>query len=183
MTVNMILGILLAGILSNNIALLNFLGTGAVLENRRSIPKSLMLGLGTTLVMVVASAIAWPLNHYVLASVPFVQTMAFVVIVLITVEGISLVAKNALQSFDKADSAKFAINGAILGLCVRNASLGFLEALVTAMAVGVGFMLTATLYAILHSKLDEDSVPKAFQGLPIDLLLAGMMALAMLALA
>ena len=53
MDIKVILGILLAGVLSNNTALLHFLGTGAVIENERSTRKSLALGLGTTLVMVV----------------------------------------------------------------------------------------------------------------------------------
>lgn len=183
MTINMILGILLAGILSNNYAVVNFLGTGAVLENRRSVPQSLMLGLGATLVTVLAAAITWPLNHYVLASVPFLQTMVFAVVVLGLVELISLVAKNALKGFTRLDPAKLDIVVMILGLCILDGSLGFAEALVNAAAVGLGFMVSATLYSVLHAKLDEDSVPKAFQGLPIDLLLAGMMALAMLALA
>ncbi|MBQ8258283.1 MAG: hypothetical protein IJY97_01865, partial [Clostridia bacterium] len=52
MTINVILGILLAGIVSNNYALLHFLGTGAVIENERSTKRSMVLGLGTTLVMV-----------------------------------------------------------------------------------------------------------------------------------
>ena len=54
MTFEIIIGILLAGILSNNYALLHFLGTGAVIENERSSRKSLIIGGCTTLVMVVA---------------------------------------------------------------------------------------------------------------------------------
>lgn len=183
MNIQMILGILLAGILSNNYALLHFLGTGAVIENRRPVVKSLLLGFGTTLVMVLATLITWPLDHYVLASVPFLQTMVFVVIVLVVVECIHLVEKNTLERFCEVDFTKFAINGAVLGLCVHNTALGFGEAVLTAAAVGIGFMLTMTLYGVLHDKLDEDSVPHAFRGLPIDLLLAGMIALALLALA
>lgn len=183
MSMNVIFGILLAGILSNNYALLNFLGTGAVVDNRRSPSKSLLLGLGTTVVMVLAQLITWPLNRYALAEVPFMQTMAFVVVILVVVEVIHLVARNTLRGFCKVDFTKFAINGAVLGLCIQNTELGFLEAVITAVATGIGFMLTITLFGILHDKVDEDSVPKAFRGLPVDLLLAGMMALALLALA
>ena len=60
MTIQVIFGILLAGILSNNYALLHFLGTGAVLENERSTKRSLVLGLGTTLVMLLTTLITWP---------------------------------------------------------------------------------------------------------------------------
>lgn len=57
MTFEIILGIILAGILSNNYALLHFLGTGAVLENERSNRRSVVLGLGTTVVMLLSTLI------------------------------------------------------------------------------------------------------------------------------
>ena len=63
MEFKIILGIILAGIFTNNYALLHFLGTGAVLENERPTKRSLTLGLGTTLVMVLTTLITWPLNR------------------------------------------------------------------------------------------------------------------------
>ncbi len=183
MELNVILGIVLAGILSNNYALLHFLGTGAVLENERSTKRSLMLGLGTTVVMILTTAITWPLNSYVLNKVPYLQTMAFVVVVLVVVEVIHLIAKNLLDSYCRADFVKFAINGAVLGLCIHNTEHGFVEALITAAAVGIGFMLTMTLYAKLKDvPVDEEAIPASFRGLPIALLTAGMIVLALLAL-
>ena len=64
MTFEIILGILIAGIITNNFALIEMLGTGAVIENERSNRKSLIIGAVTTLVMVIAAAITWPINHY-----------------------------------------------------------------------------------------------------------------------
>lgn len=183
MDFKIILGILLAGILSNNYALLHFLGTGAVLENERSSRRSLMLGLGTTLVMVITTLITWPLNEYLLKSVPYMQTMAFVIVVLVVVELFHLVGKKLLDNYCRADFVKFAINGAVLGLCIHNTEHGFLEAIVTAAAVGIGFMLTMTVFAKLKDvPVDEDVIPAPFRGLPIALLTAGMIVLALLAL-
>jgi len=183
MTFEIILGIILAGILSNNYALLHFLGTGAVLENERSSRRSLTLGLGTTLVMVISTLITWPLNHYVLAEVPYLQTMVFVLVVLVVVEVIHLIAAKILDNFCKSDFVKFAINGAVLGLCIHNTELDFVEALITAVAVGIGFMLTMTVYAKLKDgPVDEDAIPAPFRGLPIALLTAGMIVLALMAL-
>ncbi len=182
-SIQVILGIILAGVLSNNYALLHFLGTGAVIENERPTRKSLMLGLGTTIVMLLTTAITWPLNQYVLVKVPYLQTMAFVVVVLIVVEIIHLVAKNLLDNYCRADFVKFAINGAVLGLCIHNTEVGYVEALITAAAVGIGFMLTMTLFAKLKDvPVDEEAIPASFRGLPIALLTAGMIVLALLAL-
>ena len=182
MDLKIIFGILLAGILSNNYALLHFLGTGAVLENERSSRRSLTLGLGTTLVMLISTLITWPLNTYVLKSVPYLQTMVFVIIVLAVVEVIHIIAKNILDNYCRSDFVKFAINGAVLGLCIHNTELTFVEAIVTAVAVGTGFMLSMTVFSKLMDTVDEDAIPAPFRGIPITLLTAGMIALALLAL-
>jgi electron transport complex protein RnfA len=179
-----ILAVVLAGILSQNIALLEFLGTGAVLENERSSRKSLTLGLGTTLVMLISTLITWPLDKHLLAEVPYLQTMVFVLVVLMVVEIIHVIAKNILDNYCKSDFVKFAINGAVLGLCIHNTHQEtLLNAVVNAAAIGIGFMLTMTVYAkIKNTLIDEEAVPPTFRGLPIDLLTAGMMVLALLAL-
>ena len=178
-----ILAIFLAFILSENFALIECLGTGAVLENERSSKKSLVLGAGTTLVMLIATLITWPLNTYVLESAPYLQTMAFVLVVLVVVEVIHIIAKKVLDNYCRSDFVKFAINGAVLGICIHNTHLTFVEAIVTALAVGVGFTLTMTVYAKLKDvPVDEDAIPASFRGLPIALLTAGMIVLALVAL-
>ena len=183
MTFQAILAILLAGLLSENIALLEFLGTGAVLENERSTKKSLTLGLGTTVVMLISTLITWPLNHFLLEEVPYLQTMVFVLVVLAVVEVMHLAAHNLLDNYCRADFVKFAINGAVLGLCIHSAHKTFVEAIVYAVAIGIGFMLTMTLYAKLKDDyVDEEAIPASFRGIPIALLTAGMIALAMLAI-
>ena len=159
LTFEIIMGILLAGLLSNNYALLHFLGTGAVIENERSTLRSFLLGIGTTVVMVVSTLITWPLNEYLLAKVPYLRIIAFVIVVMVVVELIHLIEKNSLEKFCQVDFVKFAINGAILGLCIENTHLGFVEALVTAAAVGLGFTVTIVVFGALHEKVDERAFP------------------------
>ena len=183
MTFEAILGIILAGVLTENYAFLHFLGTGAVLENERSTRRSLTLGLGTTLVMVISTLITWVINHYLLEKVPYIQTMVFVLVVIVVVDIIHIIAKNILDNYCRSDFVKFAINGAVLGLCIHNTEHDLVTALVTAAGVGIGFMLTMTLYAkIKDVPVDEEAIPAPFRGLPIALLTAGMIVLALLAL-
>lgn len=186
MDLKIILGIILAGILSNNYALMHFLGTGSVLENERHTKRSLVLGLGTTVVMVLTTAITWPLNKFVLKKfdIEYMQIMAFVLVVIVVVELLHLVAKNILDKFCHADFVKFAINGAVLGLCIHGTEeKSYVVALITSAAVGIGFMLTMTLFAKLKDvPVDEDAIPASFRGLPIALLTAGMIVLAIMAL-
>lgn len=180
MTFKIILGILLAGIFSNNYALVHFLGTGAVIENERSNKKSLLLGAGVTAVMVLSTLICWPIDQYLLKDYTYFRTMAFVIIILLVVEVLHLILKNNLEVFCEVDFIKFAINGAVLGLCIHNTEFGLLEAVITAAAVGIGFTIVMTVFGALRQRIDEEAVPASFRGLPISLLCAGMIALALL---
>ena len=182
MTFEIILGIILTSILSGNYAFVHFLGTGAALENHRTRNRSLTLGLGTTVVMVISTLITWPINKFLLAKATYLQTFVFVLVILGVVELLHLAAKNILDNYCRSDFIKFAINGAVLGLCIHNTELGFGEAVLTAAAVGIGFMLTFTLFSKLRRQIDEDAVPESFRGLPLSLLTAGMIVLALLAL-
>lgn len=180
MTFEIILGMILAGILSNNYPLIECLGTGAVLENERSNKRSVVLGLLTTVIMLVSTLITWPINTFLLANVPYLQTLVFVCVVLVVVEVFHLIDHNAVNKFCRVDFTKFAINGAVLGLCIHNTHLEFLPALITTVGVGLGFTLVLTLFSALEYRIDYDAVPYSFRGLPIHLLTAGMIVLALL---
>ena len=180
MTAEMIFGILLAGLLSENYAILHFLGTGSVIENERSVKHSLVIGLGTIIVMVVSTVITWPLQAYVLESVPYLRTLVFVIVVLLVAEVIHLLAGTGLEGLCRVDFTKFAINGAVLGLCIHNTEIPYGEAILTAAAVGIGFTLTMAAFPTIRGKVKEASVPRPFRGLPITLLCAGLIALTLL---
>lgn len=180
MTLEIILGMILAGILSNNYPLIECLGTGAVLENERSNRRSLVLGLGTTVVMLISTLITWPINKFLLSNASYLQTLVFVCVVLVVVEVFHLIEHNVIEKFCRVDFIKFAINGAVLGLCIHNTHLEFLPALITTIGVGLGFTLVLTVFSALEFRIDYDAVPYSFRGLPIHLLIAGMIVLALL---
>lgn len=180
MTLEIILGMILAGILSNNYPLIECLGTGAVLENERSNRRSLVLGLGTTVVMLISTLITWPINKFLLSNASYLQTLVFVCVVLVVVEVFHLIEHNVIEKFCRVDFIKFAINGAVLGLCIHNTHLEFLPALITTVGVGLGFTLVLTVFSALEFRIDYDAVPYSFRGLPIHLLIAGMIVLALL---
>ena len=113
MTIKVILGIILAYTLSENYALIEGLGTGAVIENERSKRRSLIIGVGTIFVMLLTTLITWPLNKYVLHDVPYLQTMAFVVVVMLVVYAIHFFAKKRVEGYCHVDFMKFGVNGAV----------------------------------------------------------------------
>ena len=177
-----ILAIILAGILSDNAAFMKLLGTGSAIEKAYRPKKSLLLGLGTTLVMVLCTLITWPLHKYLLTKVAYLQTMLFVAVMLVVVQVLYMLCKKCCKG-SYADFAQLAVSGAVLGLCIDTTALAFTEAILTAAAAGIGYMLTVTLYGKLRSDVvDEETVPAAFRGMPISLLTAAMIVLALMAL-
>ncbi len=184
MPFEVILGIILAGCLSSNYAMVHFLGTGAVIENERSVKRSLIIGAGTIITMVVATLITWPINKYLLTNAPYLKTMVFTVVIMAVVCVIHLFAKKNLEGYCKVDFLKFAINGAVLGVCLHNVELAsYFEAILTAFATGLGVTFAMILFSTLHDRIDESSVPASFRGLPISLLTAGLIALTFCCLA
>lgn len=180
MTLEVILAMIIASMLSNNYPLIECLGTGAVLENERSNKRSVVLGLLTTVIMLVSTLITWPLNKFLLVNVPYLQTLVFVCVVLVVVEVFHLIDHNAVNKFCRVDFTKFAINGAVLGLCIHNTHLEFLPAIITTIGVGLGFTLVLTVFSALEFRIDYEAVPYSFRGLPIHLLIAGMIVLALI---
>lgn len=75
MNANVIFGMLLAGILSSNYAVLHFPGTGVVPANAR--PARQPLALGTTAVMVLAGLVCWPVNACLLGGADDFRILAF----------------------------------------------------------------------------------------------------------
>ena len=180
MTLEVIIAMIIASMLSNNYPLIECLGTGAVLENERSNKRSVVLGLLTTVIMLVSTLITWPLNKFLLVNVPYLQTLVFVCVVLVVVEVFHLIDHNAVNKFCRVDFTKFAINGAVLGLCIHNTHLEFLPAIITTIGVGLGFTLVLTVFSALEFRIDYEAVPYSFRGLPIHLLIAGMIVLALI---
>ena len=171
--------IFLGGVLANNYALEKFLGLTPLLGFSKKEDKLLPLGLCVTLVTVLSALITWPLNSFVLAPLNLgaLQLLCFVAVILILVWALGAVFKQPLGGFFPL----IALNTAVLGLTVNTAALGFVETLLSALGVGLGFLVALYLMAGVQSRIQEQYVPKAFRGLPIALLAAAIVSMALLA--
>lgn len=170
--------IMLGGVLVNNYALEKFLGVGPVLGGRKY--GSAAMGFSVAAVMLLATAVTWPLYRLlVLLGAEYLETLIFVLVVLLVVYVLGAIfAKSG-----KPVGAYFplvALNSAVLGLAVNNITEGYtyVEALFAALGAGLGFVLAMVLFAGVKSKINERYVPKAFRGLPVMLLAASIISLA-----
>ena len=143
------------------------------------------MGLAVTVVMILTAAVTWPVETFLLAKLglDYLQTLVFIALILILVYLVDLVVKKLMHKSLGIYFPLIALNSAVLGLAVNNIGAGynFVESLVAALGVGLGFMLAMFLFAGVQSRINEKDVPKAFRGLPVSLLAACIISLALFA--
>lgn len=185
MTVKSLLAILIGGVLVNNYAFKSFLGVTPLLGNSKCPRKCLVMGLCVTVVMLLTAAVTWPLQKFVLdkLNAGYLQTLVFTAVILLVVWLVELLAKRVCKLSLGVYFPLIALNSAVLGLAVNNvtAGYGFVEALVSALGVGLGFLVGLLVFNGVQSRINEKAVPKAFRGLPVSLLAAAIISLALFA--
>ena len=165
--------LVLGCVLVNNYALSAYLGLTPMLGFARKGEKILGLGLAVTLVTVLSALILWLLRGIIPAAL---QILAAVTVVLILVYLLELLCGKKFGVWFPI----IALNSAVLGLALKILEAeSFVTVLFTALGVGLGFLLGLFLLSGVQTKLEEDQVPKAFRGLPIQILAAAIVALAL----
>ena len=184
MTVKSLLAILLGEVLVNNIVLQRFLGVTPFLGAADKECKALRMSIAVAAVMVLTAVITWPVQALLnVLNAAYLQILVLVAVILAVCGLTELAAKKLFKSSLGVYFPVIALNSAVLGLAVTNISAGynFVEALVAAVGAGLGFMLATVLFNGVQSKINERYVPKAFRGLPVSLLAAAIISLALYA--
>lgn len=184
MTFKTIVGIVLGAMLANNYALEKFLGAAPLLGWSSQEKKVTALGSSVTIAMFFTAILAALVQEFVLDvhSLGYLQTLVYAVIVLIVVYAMELVAKIGGKSLGIYFPI-IALNSAVLGVAVNNAAdgLDLGVSILTAWGAGMGFWLALAAFAAVRAKIRERYVPKAWRGLPIYLLTAAILSMALLA--
>ena len=173
--------IALGAILVNNFIFAQFLGICPFM----GVSKKLDTAMG--IVMGVASAVCWPINHFILEKfdLVFMQTVTYILVIASLVQFVEMFLQKAMPSLYEALGVYLPLittNCAVLGVVLQNTqnSYGFIESLVYGVTGGVGFLLAIVLFASVRERLEFAECPKAFEGFPIALVTAGLLALAFL---
>jgi len=180
--------LVLTAIFINNIVLAQYLGNCPFLGTSKSMETAIGMGAAVIFVAVMATAITWVLQKYVLVALEleFVQTIVFILVIATLVQFVELFLKKIVPPLYDALGIFLPLittNCAILGIaviCQRN-DYEFLESIVFAAASGLGFWLALVILASIRERLETTHVPRAFRGTPIALVLAGLMSLAFFA--
>jgi electron transport complex protein RnfA len=180
-----LLAITLGAILANNFIFSQFLGICPFLGVSKKVDTAVGMGLAVTFVMGLASAITWAVNKFIL--IPFdlgyMQTVAFILVIASLVQFIEMFLQKSMPSLYTALGVYLPLittNCAVLGVALLNIqnNYGFISSVVYGVTGGIGFLVAIVLFASIRERLVFAEYPECFEGFPIALVTAGLMALA-----
>ena len=172
-------------ILVNNYVLVQFLGICPFLGVSKKLDSSVGMGAAVIAVMVIATAVTFPLQIFLLDAngLGYMQTVIFILVIAVLVQLIEIVLKRYVHALYQSLGVYLPLittNCAVLGAAKTNISNGysFIGSLVYGVAAGVGYTLAIVLFASIRERLDATSkCPKCFEGFPISLVAAALLAM------
>ncbi len=176
--------ILLSAVFINNYILSRFLGICPFLGVSKKLDSAAGMSLAVIFVMMIATAVTWPIQMFLLNpnNLGYLQTIVFILVIAALVQLVEIVLKRYIPALHKSLGVYLPLittNCAILGVTILNIDEGytFLEAMVNSLGSGLGFMLAMIMFSGVRSKLEGADIPKSFKGLPITLVAASITSL------
>ena len=184
MSVTTLLAISLGAILTNNFIFAQFLGICPFLGVAKKIDPAVGMGAAVTFVMGLASAVCFGVNKILIAfDLGFMQTVAYILVIAALVQFVEMFLKKNIPTLYTALGVYLPLittNCAVLGVALLNIqnNYNFIESVVYGITGGLGFLLAIVLFASIRERLVFADYPKNWDGFPIALVTAGLMALA-----
>ena len=191
-----ILLIFISAIFVNNVVLSQFLGVCPFLGVSKKVNTAVGMTAAVTFVMAIATLVTFLLQKYVLVpfNLVFLQTVSFILVIASLVQMVEIIIKKISPSLYQALGIFLPLittNCVVLGVAIQVVTneynfgfaegarmLGLGQSVLFAIATAIGYGLALILFAGIREQLELSNVPKAFKGVPIALLTAGIMALA-----
>ncbi|MGE4354409.1 MAG: electron transport complex protein RnfA [Oscillospiraceae bacterium] len=180
-----IVSISLGAILVENFIFSQFLGICPFMGVSKKMDTAMGMGLAVIFVMGVASAVCYAVNMLLAAlGLDYMETVAYILVIASLVQFVEMFLQKSIPSLYEALGIYLPLittNCAVLGVALLNTqnNYNFIESVVYGVTGGIGFLLAIVLFASVRERLDATAeCPKAFEGFPIALMSAGLIALA-----
>lgn len=177
--------ILLSTVLVNNFVLNKFLGLCPFIGSSKQLDTAIGMGVATGFVLTLSAACAYLLETYVLLpwDLGYLRIICFILVIAGSVQLTELFIRKRSPLLHQLLGIYLPLittNCAVLGVALLNIqrSHSFIESLLYGFGAALGFALVLILFTALREKQNSSEIPKAFQGTPISLITAGIMALA-----
>ena len=178
--------ILFSVILVDNLVLSKFLGICSFLGLTKDLKNAMGMSVAVTFVMLVATAVTWPIYYYILEplGIVYLENLVFILVIASVVQVIEAILHRSFEPLYRAMGIYLPLittNCAILGIMFINIEsiYTFPEALVNGLGAGLGYMLAMFLFTGVRQKMEEANPPKFLEGLPLTLIAAGLVSLSL----
>ena len=185
MTLQAVMSLALGAILVENFVLVKILGICPFLGVSKKMDTALGMGFSVIFVMGTASAATWLVREYLLVplGIEYMQTVAFILVIAAFVQLVEMFLQKSIPSLYQALGIYLPLittNCAVLGVAILNTQHpegGLLYAVLNGVLSGVGFTLALLLFASVRERLEFSDYPRSFEGFPIALVTAGLLAM------
>ncbi|MGN0453354.1 MAG: electron transport complex protein RnfA [Ruminococcus sp.] len=185
-----LVAVFLAAILTENYVLCKFLGICPFLGVSKKVNTALGMSAAVTFVMVLATAVTYPIYMWLLvpAGLGYLETIVFILVIAGLVQLVEIVLKKYIPSLYNSLGIYLPLittNCAVLGVTMlviekTSADYGYLHAIVNSLGAGIGFLVAMVMFAGVRQRLEACDIPKTLKGLPITLVSASLVALSFL---
>ena len=177
--------IMMSVILVDNFVLSQFFGICAFLAVSKKLDSASGMGLAVTFVMVLATAVTWPIQKFLLDAngLGYLQTVVFILVIASLVQLVEMILKKYIPALHKSLGVFLPLittNCAVLGVTIMNIDDGFtyVQTNFNAIGAGMGFLLAMVLFAGMRQKMESCDSPAAFKGIPMVLIAASILSMA-----
>ena len=181
-------------ILVNNYVLVQFLGICPFLGVSKKLDSSVGMGAAVIAVMVIATAVTFPLQIFLLDAngLGYMQTVIFILVIAVLVQLIEIVLKRYVHALYQSLGVYLPLittNCCVLGVTIlavqdytkvyeaQGFGMAYAEALICAAGEGVGFLVAMLLFCGVRQRVERSNPPESFKGLPITLVSAAITAM------
>lgn len=180
-----VISLLISALFTENFVLVKFLGCCPFLGVSKKTDTALGMGMAVVFVMAIASMFTWCANEFLLVpfGLEYLQTIVFILIIAALVQLVEMFIKKTIPALYSSLGIYLPLittNCAVLGVALLNVQSGydFIHSILYGTFAALGFSLAIVLFAGIREYISEKDVPKCFQGFPIALITAGLMAIA-----
>lgn len=171
--------------LVNNVVLSQFLGLCPFLGVSKKVETAGGMGMAVIFVITIASMATNLVYSGVLVTfgLEYLQTIVFILVIAALVQFVEMFLKKSMPALYESLGVYLPLittNCAVLGVALTNVqqTYGFVESTINGIGISVGFTIAIVMLAGLREKMEGNDVPYSFQGSPIVLITAGLMAIA-----
>jgi len=176
--------ILMSAVFVNNYVLQRFLGICPFLGVSKKLDQATGMSIAVIFVMLLATAVTWPIQYYLLDpnDLGYMQTIVFILVIAALVQLVEIVLKKYVPSLHAALGVYLPLittNCAVLGVTILNITenYDFAASMINSLGSGLGFFLAMVLFSGVRSRMEGGNTPEAFKGLPITLVAASIVSI------